>query len=164
MAQSCTARLSGSMTIPRHCSWMRPPAHARRVAAVTSDGRVLVGVSDLATDLLNLRGRGRYRIADCWCVSRPAAFRMVSLGRLDVDLSKLRVPYVSPRPPLHGALLRVLAHSGHTGGGVSASFKDRNRGASGNARPPTTSMFRPVPMSGEPERVDPQPRRQKSNP
>jgi hypothetical protein len=32
---------------------------------------------------------------------------------------------VPPRPPLHGSLLRVLAHSGHTGGGLSASFKDR---------------------------------------
>jgi hypothetical protein len=49
MAQSCTARSSGSMTIPRHCSWVRPPERARRVAAATSDGRVLVGVSDMAT-------------------------------------------------------------------------------------------------------------------
>jgi hypothetical protein len=48
MAQSCTARSSGSMTIPRHCSWVRPPERAR-VAAATSDGRVLVRVSDIAT-------------------------------------------------------------------------------------------------------------------
>ena len=41
---------------------------------------------------------------------------MVSLGRLDVDMSRSCVPDVSPRPPLHGSLLRVLAHSGHTGG------------------------------------------------
>ena len=32
---------------------------------------------------------------------------------------------MSPRPPLHGSLLRVLAHSGHTGVGLSAGFKDR---------------------------------------
>ena len=32
---------------------------------------------------------------------------------------------MSPRPPLHGSLLRVLAHSWHTGGGLSASFEDR---------------------------------------
>jgi hypothetical protein len=37
MAQSCTARSSGLITIPRHCSWVRPPERARRVAAATSD-------------------------------------------------------------------------------------------------------------------------------
>jgi hypothetical protein len=32
---------------------------------------------------------------------------------------------VSPRPRFDGSFLRVLAHSGHTGGGLSVSFKDR---------------------------------------
>jgi hypothetical protein len=48
--------------------------------------------------------------------SCPAAFYKVSLSRLSVGMSRSCVPDVSPRPPLHGSLLRVLAHSGHTGG------------------------------------------------
>lgn len=36
-----------------------------------------------------------------------------------------RVLNVPPRSPLHGSLLRVLAHSGHTGGELCGSFKGR---------------------------------------
>jgi hypothetical protein len=66
---------------------------------------------------------GRYRIADRWCVKPPEAFRMVSLGRLDVDMSRSCVPDVSPCLLFHGSLLRVLAHSGHTGGRLRVRFE-----------------------------------------
>jgi hypothetical protein len=49
-------------------------------------------------------------------VKLPCSVRVVSLGSFDVDMSRSCGPDVSPRPPLLGPLLRVLAHSWHTGG------------------------------------------------
>jgi len=42
------------------------------------------------------------------------------MGCLDPDMSRLWVPDASLRLPLHGSLLRVLAHSGHTGWSIRA--------------------------------------------
>jgi hypothetical protein len=50
------------------------------------------------------------------CVKLPCSVPTVSASAGDVDMSRWRVPAVSPRPPFHSSLLRVLAHSEHTGG------------------------------------------------
>jgi hypothetical protein len=47
---------------------------------------------------------------------------MVSFCCLAADMSRSRVPDVSPRPPDYGSLLRVLAHSWRS---LFASFIDR---------------------------------------
>ena len=71
--------------------------------------------SDLyRSTLLNLRGRGRYRIADRWCVRLPFSVPTVSASAGDVDMSWWRVPAVSLCPPFHRSLRRVMAHSWHT--------------------------------------------------
>ena len=117
MAQSCTARSSGSMTIPRHCSWGAPARTGERVAAATSDGRVLVGVSDLATYTVRPAEPSWARtISNRRPLVCKAAFqrphRLTSAG--DVDMSWWRVPAVSPCLPFHRSSRRVMAHSWHT--------------------------------------------------
>jgi hypothetical protein len=107
-----------------HLMWQRP-RHPRRDRCYhraadplahyrQSGGFTVTAVTPF--DLGNTCGRGRYRTADRWCVKLPCSVSTVSASAGDVDLSWWRVPAVSPRPPFHGSLLRVMAHSWHTRG------------------------------------------------
>jgi hypothetical protein len=110
----------------RWCRFRGPAAAsptAHRITAAPPEpfgGQVVTRMADQAW------ARRRHRTADRWCVKLPCSVRTVSASAGDVDMSWWRVPSVSPRPPFHGSLLRVLAHSGHTGGWAHSAIRIRS--------------------------------------